>query len=56
MTKLKRVKNETELEELLRLFRDRTIKYKADTIGNLILVETKDEQVITYLKGKGLIE
>ncbi len=54
MTELKKNKNETEVEELLRLHESSVEWFEADMNGNLTKVVTTDEQTKTFLKSKGL--
>jgi len=56
MTKLnKKLKKETEQEELMRLYGDRTMKFTSSN-GELITLESDDLDVISFTKGKGLSE
>jgi len=52
--KLSRARNETEVQELLRLHGNKTMSVESDAMGNLISVETNDSEVELYAKGRGL--
>lgn len=53
--KLKKILQETEVEELRRLFKDRS--YAIESVnGKIIKIETNDKKIIAWAKGKELIE
>jgi len=59
MTKLKRNKPKTEIEQIKEAFPnyDKTkLRAEYDSMGNIISIETDDKELIKILKVKGLIE
>jgi hypothetical protein len=55
MTNLKKVKNETEIEELQKLFPTNSYKCEFNIAGELIKLESDDVSVVNHAKTKGLV-
>lgn len=52
--RVKKVKNETEAAEIVRLFPNATMTIESDMAGKLLSVESDDNNVINHAKARGL--
>ena len=56
MTRLQKASSETELSEFNKKFLNKKKSYviSSDMIGNIISIDTKDKEIIAYVKKLGL--
>jgi hypothetical protein len=56
MKELKKIQNESEIEEFVRLFKGKSYNIESDSNGNLLKVVTDDKTIQDHVKLRGLVE